>query len=75
MGAIIVQKCDDKLEVIVDWCKGCGICVAFCPKSVLSIKSNKVTIENEDLCISCGMCEKLCPDYAISVLKDRRNSP
>ncbi|MDX2452106.1 ferredoxin family protein, partial [Desulfosarcina sp.] len=20
-----------------DWCKGCGICVAFCPKTVLEL--------------------------------------
>jgi len=46
-------------------CKGCGICVAFCPKSVLNISNEKVNIIDETLCIGCGMCEKLCPDYAI----------
>ncbi len=46
-------------------CKGCGICVEFCPKSVLNLENGKVNIVNPDFCISCGMCEKLCPDYAI----------
>ncbi|MCR4709581.1 MAG: 4Fe-4S binding protein [Clostridiales bacterium] len=48
-----------------NWCKGCGICVAFCPKDVLAIKKEKIVIENPDNCIKCGLCELRCPDYAI----------
>lgn len=47
------------------WCKGCGICAAFCPKKVLEIKHEKVVIVNGDVCIKCGLCEQRCPDYAI----------
>lgn len=47
------------------WCKGCGICVAFCPEDVLKIENGKVNIVNEDECIMCGQCELRCPDYAI----------
>ncbi|MCT4663517.1 MAG: 4Fe-4S binding protein [Tissierellales bacterium] len=54
-----------KLVVRKDWCKGCGICVAFCPKKVLTIDKEKVCIANETDCIKCGLCEKRCPDYAI----------
>ena len=50
-----------------DWCKGCGICAAFCPKKVLVLKHEKIEIVNEDACIKCGMCELRCPDYAIYV--------
>lgn len=56
-----------KLIVNEQWCKGCGICVAFCPKSVLSLNMTKVQVDDEDSCIQCGMCERLCPDYAINV--------
>lgn len=54
-----------KLVIEERWCKGCGICAAFCPKQVLEIQKGKVTIVNEEQCISCGFCEMRCPDYAI----------
>lgn len=53
------------LTVVKEWCKGCGICVAFCPKGVLILKNEKVEIENIELCIQCGQCELRCPDFAI----------
>jgi 2-oxoglutarate ferredoxin oxidoreductase subunit delta len=49
------------------WCKGCGVCVAFCPKQVLAIKNGKVAVVNEPACIRCRMCEYRCPDFAIFV--------
>lgn len=54
-----------KLIVERDLCKGCGICVAFCPKNVLKIEDGKVLIDDIDSCIQCGLCELRCPDYAI----------
>lgn len=53
-----------------EWCKGCGICAAFCPKNVLEMKGNKVKVVNGDACISCGLCELRCPDYAIYLEKE-----
>lgn len=53
------------LYVVEEWCKGCGICVAFCPKNVLELKDNKVAIKNLEDCIQCGQCELRCPDYSI----------
>ena len=54
-----------KLVVETAWCKGCGICAAFCPKQVLEIVREKVKIRHPQQCISCGLCELRCPDYAI----------
>ena len=53
------------------WCKGCRVCVEFCPKSVLDIDgSDKIYAKNLENCIYCGLCELRCPDLAIEVRKD-----
>ena len=65
------MKNNKKLVINTAWCKGCGICVAFCPKKVLDCKA-KVKIVNLDACIYCGQCEMRCPDYAI-YLEDTNN--
>jgi 2-oxoglutarate ferredoxin oxidoreductase subunit delta len=49
------------------YCKGCNICVTFCPKHVLVLKGGKAFPEHPELCIGCRMCELRCPDFAIEV--------
>ncbi|MFP4226956.1 MAG: ferredoxin family protein [Desulfobacterales bacterium] len=52
-----------------EWCKGCGICVHFCPKSVLELDNEqKVHPAQPDACICCRLCEYRCPDLAIEVI-------
>lgn len=58
------------LMVKKEWCKGCGICVAFCPKKVLEMEENVVKIVNIEACTGCGLCELRCPDYAIYLEED-----
>lgn len=58
-------KTEQSLNVKTEWCKGCGICVEFCPTNVLELKDGKVNIKDLDACIKCGLCELRCPDFAI----------
>jgi 2-oxoglutarate ferredoxin oxidoreductase subunit delta len=60
-----------------EWCKGCGICVAFCPKKVLILdEEDKAFRAHTERCKYCGLCELLCPDIAIEFDegKDQCNS-
>jgi 2-oxoglutarate ferredoxin oxidoreductase subunit delta len=58
-----------KININTEWCKGCGICAAFCPKQVLALDQQEKSeaVRPED-CIGCLMCELRCPDLAIEVL-------
>jgi 2-oxoglutarate ferredoxin oxidoreductase subunit delta len=57
-----------RITIFSDWCKRCGICVAFCPKEVLAMDDNhRVFAKQPENCIACHMCELRCPDFAINV--------
>lgn len=55
-------------------CKGCGLCVAVCPKNVLELMQElnakgyfpAFQARPED-CIHCAICGTMCPDVAIAI--------
>lgn len=56
-------------EINREWCKGCGICVHFCPKAVLELdEEDKAIAARPEDCICCKLCELRCPDLAIEVI-------
>lgn len=57
---------NQEIKIKKEWCKGCGICVTFCPKQVLGYdEQGKVAMLDAENCIKCGQCEMRCPDFAI----------
>ena len=51
-----------------EWCKGCSICIHFCPKKVLELDDqDKVFAARREDCICCELCELRCPDLAIEI--------
>ncbi|GAU09260.1 4Fe-4S dicluster domain-containing protein [Desulfoplanes formicivorans] len=62
------SKGQTRVRVFSDWCKGCGLCVAFCPGKVFEMgKDGKACVVREEECLNCGFCEMHCPDFAVSV--------
>lgn len=58
-------------------CKGCGLCVHFCPRDVLRISNRHnhkgyivVEIVDSTQCVGCQLCEICCPDIAIFVVEE-----
>ena len=58
-------------EVIIyaKWCKGCHICVEFCPTKVLAMEVDEdyPRIVAPEKCTACHFCDTHCPDLAIVV--------
>ncbi len=54
-----------------NWCKGCGICIAFCAKKVLELDNyDKAVPVRPNDCVLCGICEMRCPDLAIELVAE-----
>ena len=68
-----------KMEVDVDKCKGCYLCIQVCPKKCIE-KSSKFSKTGyypasccaPERCTGCGLCAQVCPDLAISVFKEEK---
>ena len=64
------KKEEPRIDIFKAWCKGCGICVAFCPTGVLAKdEAGYPYVKDIEKCINCGWCEIRCPDFAITVEK------
>ncbi|RPI82690.1 MAG: 4Fe-4S dicluster domain-containing protein [Chloroflexi bacterium] len=50
------------------WCKGCRICVEFCPTGVLAFdEHDHPYVAHPEKCTACHWCDTHCPDLAIVV--------
>lgn len=57
-----------RVTLFPNWCKGCDLCVEFCPTGVLAHSSDgRVIIAHPEKCTACRWCELHCPDFAVFV--------
>ena len=65
------------IEIDEDYCKGCSICIDFCPLEVLEL-SDRINSRgyyppvpvHEERCIGCRFCELLCPEFSIMIINE-----
>ena len=74
--ATATQRKSNYVVIDSERCKGCRLCIAFCPKGVLKPASRinrmgytlaEVSKEKTHDCTGCGICALMCPDVAVTV--------
>ena len=67
-----------QVYLIPQRCKGCGLCIEFCPQQVLreSPETNgkgyhcpEIALGKEEACVHCEFCALVCPEFAIFTLE------
>jgi len=69
------RKCSIRIDE--EYCKGCGICVRFCPKHIIKI-SDQVNsrgyympeVTDPEECTLCMNCDLFCPDFAVIITEE-----
>ncbi|KUO48791.1 MAG: hypothetical protein APF76_18085 [Desulfitibacter sp. BRH_c19] len=63
-----------KITFEEDTCKGCELCIEFCPKNLISLSNrfndkgfHPATVKNTSKCSGCAICARMCPDVAIAI--------
>ena len=72
----------EPLDIAVDRCKGCSLCVSICPKNVLMLDVSivnqlgyhPVRLTDAAACTSCALCARICPDSVFAVFARPRAS-
>jgi 2-oxoglutarate ferredoxin oxidoreductase subunit delta len=64
------------LKIDKEKCKGCKLCIEFCPKVVLELSldlnkkgSTYSVMARPDDCIGCRACVLMCPDVCIELFE------
>lgn len=74
----IKNKLGCAVAIDKDRCKGCQLCIFYCPTKHLKLSSklNKrgvkfAQIKSEDSCTGCGFCFLICPESCIEVYENK----
>lgn len=69
----------NRTEILIDVCKGCGLCVEFCPREIIKLSEDingsgyhPAEITDQDKCIACGFCYLICPEPAAVIYRGEK---
>ncbi len=67
-GAIVISS---------EGCKGCELCITFCPKGVIKLSEKlnaagypSAVFIDSGQCTGCAICALVCPEVAIEVYRE-----
>ena len=67
------------IEIDDRYCKGCGICIHFCPTHALEMSGQVNSrgyytprLADADKCTNCRQCVLYCPDFAIFIVEEQQ---
>ncbi|HRX84812.1 MAG TPA: ferredoxin family protein [Phycisphaerae bacterium] len=60
-------------------CKGCELCVKFCPREALAMSEGRnragfhpAVLAHPELCTGCGLCAEMCPEAGITIYRRQK---
>jgi len=66
----------DLCQINVALCKGCELCVKFCPKHALEMSADRnaagfhpAVLAHPELCNGCAICAEMCPETGIEIYR------
>ncbi|MCX5807695.1 MAG: DUF362 domain-containing protein [Proteobacteria bacterium] len=65
----LIQHSSVAPTINIKTCKGCKLCLEYCPADAISVTLKKASID-KDKCIGCGECLMVCPSQAIIIQWD-----
>jgi len=64
------------VEISRELCKGCELCISFCPKGIISVSDKlnssgymPAVFNDNGECTGCAICALVCPEVAIEVYR------
>jgi 2-oxoglutarate ferredoxin oxidoreductase subunit delta len=65
-----------RIEINQELCKGCELCISFCPKKLISLSDTlnaagylPSVFNDAGECTGCATCAVVCPEVAIEVYR------
>ena len=62
----LIQHSTVSPRINIEQCRGCSLCLDYCPANAISLRDKKAFIEGHR-CIGCGECIAICPHGSVEI--------